>query len=118
MSDLQPTRVLSVLVIDRHSCTGGAQSLVAEAHAPVCPSLVTPLFPSRARYISLLPWAHKVGTSYIIGFDLSSKFLHGVVFLSCMATPFVYFHFQSMQFSTRRSPFPLSLHPVSNCTQP
>ena len=56
--------VLSVLVIDRHSCTGGAQSLVAGTCAPVSPSLATPLFPSRKQYISLLPWAYKVGTSY------------------------------------------------------
>ena len=69
MSDL-----LSVLVIDRHSCTGGAQSLVAGAHAPVCPSLVTPLFPSRAQYISLLPWAYKVELP-IIAFDFVIKIL-------------------------------------------
>ena len=35
------TTVQSALILDSHTYTGGAQPLVARAHAPVCPSLAT-----------------------------------------------------------------------------
>ena len=42
--DLQSTTILiRVLIIQLHTFTGGAQPLVARAHAPVCPRLAMPL---------------------------------------------------------------------------